>query len=338
MFFLQKAPIGVKNKLGNLSQIIDLKRYHFAYWFGKKIKKVQDKETTKRLLKTKPQMIPSLSDEIAKKIENAESFLLARLGATEGAVAGQYCERKLNIRSHYEKSTMDWFYSTSGFFADDNADKEEAMDLYAKITIDGLGDCDYLSAFFPKKIYMPFFFKYYAKKATPTFSDFGPYFDTPTDQTWLRGLRGKKVLVINSFADSIAHQYQRKDQLVKDKAYALPDFELLTYKTFVTQVGERPGDYKDFFQVLDKMLRDIKQIDFDVALVGAGAYGFPIAVEIKRMGKIAIETCGKTPAFFGVYGERDIKDGVEQYMTEAWIRPMEEPPKKYKEIENGCYW
>ena len=28
----------------------------------------------------------------------------------------------------------------------------------------------------------------------------------------------------------------------------------------------------------------------------------------------------------------------EKYMTDAWIRPMEEPPKKFKEVEGGCYW
>ena len=56
------------------------------------------------------------------------------------------------------------------------------------------------------------------------------------------------------------------------------------------------------------------------------------------MGKIAIETCGRTPLFFGIYGEKDVKSGVEKYMTDAWIRPMEEPPQKFKEVENGCYW
>jgi hypothetical protein len=112
----------------------------------------------------------------------------------------------------------------------------------------------------------------------------------------------------------------------------------LVYKTYVTQVGERPGGFKNSFEVLEKMLNDIKKIDFDVALIGAGAYGFPIAVEIKRMGKIAIETCGRTPLFFGIYGERDVKYGIKENMTEAWIRPLENPPEKFKKVENGCYW
>ena len=144
--------------------------------------------------------------------------------------------------------------------------------------------------------------------------------------------------MINSFTESIEHQYKRKSELVKSPEFELPDFKLLTYKTFVTQVGERVEGFSNSFQVLDKMISDIRKIDFDIALIGAGAYGFPIAVEVKRMGKIALETCGRTPLFFGIYGERDIRHGLEQYMTDAWIRPMEEPPKRYKDIEDGCYW
>lgn len=319
------------------SKKMQLLKLKIAYRIGRFLKK-KDKEITKKFLNQPIRMIPSLANEIATWIESGKPMLLARLGGTEGCIAGQYCEKELSLRKEYEAGILEWLFNTSGFFADDYDDKNKAVDQYAQLTIDGLVECDYLSATFPPKIYMPFFFKYYAKNATPTFSDFGPYFKIPIEKTWIRALSGKKVLVINSFTDSIEYQYRRKDKLIKDKAYELPDFELITYKTYVTQVGERPGGYKNFFQVLDKMISDIKKIDFDVALIGAGAYGFPIAVEIKRMGRIAIETCGKTPTFFGVYGERDLKDGVEKYMTDAWIRPMEEPPKKFKEIENGCYW
>ena len=315
----------------------ELKKLKIAYKIGRKLKK-KDKEITKMFLNQPIRMIPSLTDELSEWIKSGKPMLLARLGGTEGNIAGQYCEKELSLRKEYAPEVLKWLFSTSGFFADDYETKTKAVDEYARLTLDGLKECDYLSATFPPKIYMPYFFKHYATNATPTFSDFGPYFDIPIEKTWVGALKGKKVLVINSFTDSIEYQYKRKDKLVKDKAFELPDFKLITYKTFVTQVGERPGGFKNYFQVLDRMLSDIKKIDFDVALIGAGAYGFPIAVEVKRMGKIAIETCGKTPTFFGVYGERDLKDGVGEFMTDAWIRPMEEPPKKFKEIENGCYW
>lgn len=310
----------------------------FAYWYGKKYKNEKDKEITKKLLKKKPCTIPSIFDELADRIESGKPMLLARLGSSEGAITGSFCEKNLGEKKSYEDWLIDFFYLTSGFFSDDYDNKEKAIDEYAQLTLNGIGECDYLSAFWPSRPYMPFFFKYYAKNTTPTFSDFGPYFDYPTSRTWLRALEGKRVLVINSFTESIEQQYKRKEKLVKSKEYELPVFELLTYKTFVTQVGERPSEFKNFFQVLDKMIDDIKKIDFDIALIGAGAYGFPLAVEVKRMGKIALETCGATPLFFGIYGERQVRHGIEQYITDAWIRPIEEPPKRFKEVEGGCYW
>lgn len=302
----------------------------------------KDKETTKKYFKKwfgkTVKMIPDLTDELSERISSGIPTMLARLGGTEGSVVGQYCERELGLIKHYDTNTVNWLYTTSGFFADDYDDKEDAMDRYSRLTLDDLAECDYLSAMFPTKVYMPYLFKYYAVNATPTFTDFGPYFEIPTDKTWVRALAGKRVLVINSFTDSIAHQYSRKSEIVRSKEFELPDFELLTYKTVVTQVGERVGKYKNSFEVLEYMLGEIKKIDFDVALIGAGAYGFPIAAEIKRMGKIAMETCGNTPLFFGVYGERNLRQGCDKYMTDAWIRPMEEAPKEFKKVEDGCYW
>ena len=315
----------------------ELQRLKLAYKIGHKLGK-KDKEITKKYLKQPVRTIPSLSDEIAEWIESGKPMLLARLGGTEGNIAGQYCEKALKSRKDYASDTLDWLFTTSCFFADDYEDKTKAVDEYARLTLEGLKECDYLSAMFPPKIYMPYFFKNFATNAIPTFSDFGPYFDIPVEKSWIRALAGKKVLVINSFTESIEYQYKRKDKIAKSKEYELPDFELITYKTYVTQVGERPGGFTNSFQVLDKMVNDIRKIRFDVALIGAGCYGFPIAVEIKRMGKIALETCSRTPLFFGVYGERDVRHGLKDHMTDAWIRPMEEPPQKYKEIENGCYW
>ena len=147
-----------------------------AYRIGKKLGK-KDKDITKKLMDEPVRTLLSLSDDIAEHIENGRPMLLARLGGTEGNIAGQYCERKLKMRKDYNPKTLDWLFKTSGFFADDYDDKSQAVDKYAELTIEGLPDCDYLSAMFPTRIYMPYFFKRFAKNAVPTFSDLGPYFD-----------------------------------------------------------------------------------------------------------------------------------------------------------------
>ena len=42
---------------------------------------------------------------------------------------------------------------------------------------------------------------------------------------------------------------------------------------------------KSWFDALDKMYKDIRELDFDVAIVGCGAYGLPLAAKIKSLGK-----------------------------------------------------
>ena len=282
--------------------------------------------------------VPSLTREIGSFIESGKPMMMARLGNTEGRIAGQYCEKLVGLRKKYDKEWMNWLFTTSGFFADD-MDREEAADRYAKMTLDGLKECDFLSAMFPQKVYMPYLFHHYCPDTQPTFSDMGPYYDNiPTDETWIKYLGGKKVLAINSFAESIQMQYPAKRKLIANSPeYELPEFELKTYKTLCTQLDERPMGFKNFFEALEFMLGEIKQIDFDIALVGCGAYGFPMSVEIKKWGKQVFEICSATPKLFGIYDNRDVTQGA-KYLNENWIRPIESKPKNYKQVENGCYW
>lgn len=170
---------------------LQLSFLRLAYRIGKKLG-IKDKEITKFFFKRRIRTLRSLSDDIAQLIESGRPMLLARLGGTEGVIAGQYCERKLNMRDNYSQEMLDWLFTTSGFFADDYDDKSQAVDKYVELTIQEMSDCDYLSAMFPTKIYMPYFFKRFAKNAVPTNSDFGPYFDIETDKTWVRALKGKK--------------------------------------------------------------------------------------------------------------------------------------------------
>ena len=294
-------------------------------------------ESTNKLLKKPIVETKDLELEYADKIRKGMPFLVARLGNTEGTILGQYLGKKFGINKGYNDENKKWLLTTSGFFADDYENVDDAIDKYAELTLDGLSKVDYLCARWPESFYQPFFFHRFARNAVPTSREIWPY-ESPTAEMWYSGLAGKKVLVINSFADSIQRQFERKSELVNDPSYELPDFDLITYKSYVTQVGERPGNFRNFFEVLETMENDIVKLDFDVAIVGAGAYGFPLSVFIKDMGKCVMETCSSTSLYFGVYGQRHINCNIDRIRTDAWIRPIEQPPQRYKEVENGCYW
>lgn len=65
----------------------------------------------------------------------------------------------------------------------------------------------------------------------------------------------------------------------------LPQFELDTIKSVQTIAGERDDRFNTWFDALDYMKGEICKRDFDIALIGCGAYGFPLGAFVKSIGK-----------------------------------------------------
>ena len=86
--------------------------------------------------------------------------------------------------------------------------------------------------------------------------------------------------------------------------------------------------------------KNISSIDFDVALIGCGAYGFPLGSYVKELGKIAVHMGGDLQMFFGIMGNRwENNPAAISRMNEYWIRPTQgEIVNNNEMIENGCYW
>jgi hypothetical protein len=159
------------------------------------------------------------------------------------------------------------------------------------------------------------------------------YFEEP----WSEALRGKTVLVVSPFKDTIEKQYLQKDKLFRSKNM-LPNFNLVTYKS-VQSIGGNIN-FKDWNEALLKMEHDIFNIKFDIAIIGAGAYGLPLAAFIKKMGKISIHMGGATQLLFGIKGRRwENHKFISKLFNEKWVYPsVDERPGDYKKVEGGCYW
>ena len=154
---------------------------------------------------------------------------------------------------------------------------------------------------------------------------------------WSAALEGKRVLVVHPFEDSIKEQYGKKHLLFEDKSI-LPDFELITLKTYQTHGGgntDLPWDvcYND-------MVSKINDIDYDVALVGCGAYGLPLCDVVKKMGKPAIHVGGGLQIMFGIKGNRwDSMPAVNKYYNDYWKRPYySEKTRNHQVVEGSTYW
>ncbi len=166
------------------------------------------------------------------------------------------------------------------------------------------------------------------------FSAIEPFF---IENNWTNCLGGKKVLVVSSHINSIEHQYSKVDKIWNGKLFK-NKFELYLLKSpFQPQFEQY---HNTWFETLDWLKQSIKEIDFDVLLIGAGAYGLPLAVEAKRLGKVGIHLGGAIQLLFGLKGKRwsSSPDFISLH-NDYWIHPLKEdtPPNK-EMIEGGCYW
>lgn len=163
-----------------------------------------------------------------------------------------------------------------------------------------------------------------------------PYYH---DQPWSQHLAGKRVLVISPFAETIQVQYQRRQEVWRVKPELLPDFQLLTLPTPLSAFLTTPL-YPDWFAALDAMCEKMSSIEFDVAIVGAGAWSLPLAAHAKSLGACAIHLGGGTQILFGIKGGRwDTNPRITAFFSEAWTRPApSETPQEVRKIEGGCYW
>lgn len=162
---------------------------------------------------------------------------------------------------------------------------------------------------------------------------------------WTAALKGKKVLVIHPFTETIVRQYKEKRQeifskVVMDADSVLPQFDLIPLKAIQTCAGQRDERFDSWFEALSYMEEECQKIDFDVAIIGCGAYGFPLACNIKRRGKVAIHMGGATQLMFGILGRRwDTAEFRENVVNASWTRPSrKEQPIEFLKVEGGCYW
>ncbi|WP_224998098.1 hypothetical protein [Cesiribacter sp. SM1] len=166
-------------------------------------------------------------------------------------------------------------------------------------------------------------------------SDLEPYYH---QDPWTNVLKGKKILVVHPFEESIRRQYKKRKYLFKDERI-LPEFDLKVVKA-VQSIANNNVIYKNWFEALDSMKEKIIKEDFDIALIGCGAYGFPLAGFVKSIGKKSVHIGGAVQVIFGIKGARwDDKKFFQSLYNEHWIRPVQNDfPENYQQVEGGCYW
>lgn len=167
---------------------------------------------------------------------------------------------------------------------------------------------------------------------------------------WTKALEGKRVLVVHPFASQIKDQYDNHRTELFENPEVLPKFHLEVIPA-VQSIGGEDNGFSDWFEALEWMENEIDRHDYDVCLIGCGAYGMPLAAHVKRQGKKAVHLGGALQLLFGIKGKRwedpnyadiwGVPNG--EYLNlvsrKGWVRPGNVgKPHNASKVEGACYW
>ena len=305
--------------------------------------------------KVKPFQKEKDADKVSRIIYNElikeKPSMIARYGATELSCIINYLGIKRgrpNLFRYLLGKELDWWWHESNLLQLENwsgffPPTEEKVAKYCDMMLNDSKELDILVSWLPDERRLePYIGANFFVQGL--FLD--PFWST---SPWTRALAGKKVLVVHPFAKLIEKQYCENREKLFAHPDMLPQFELRAIPAIQSLGGESNG-FQDWFEALAYMEQKIDQQDYDIALLGCGAYGFPLAAHIKRSGKKAVHMGGSLQLLFGIIGKRweNPSYGAEELGTTGkyptlinkyWVRPDHiGRPQNAKEVEGGCYW
>ncbi len=284
-----------------------------------------------------------VSEIIQQKLLDDSPCMIARFGANELATMVNWLgisEHRNRYFSFIKNESPAWWWNQNiiskmhegaGFFPAET----DYLEKFCHLMMEDMPLVDVLGSWLPGEHY----FKRELKDAVKVqLLTLDPYWSRIP---WTKALAGKKVLIIHPFAETIQKQYKKRELLFKNRL--LPEFELLTIRAVQSIAGTKTP-FSDWFEALDYMKGKIDETNFDICLIGAGAYGFPLAAHVKRLGKKSFHIGGSLQLLFGIRGKRweqgyhDVYDYA-GLVNQHWVSPgSEEKPANADVVEGGCYW
>lgn len=162
---------------------------------------------------------------------------------------------------------------------------------------------------------------------------------------YLPYLRDARVLIISSIADVLVPRARRDVFEAVWSRIGAPwpqprSVEALSFP-FIYDVSVQ-SRYKSAWAVLDEVTREMARVEFDIALIAAGALGSPIALAAKDLGAVGISLGGHLQVLFGVHGKRwlDDPEWSTRYINDAWVAPpADRKPRTSRGLtDDGAYW
>jgi len=270
---------------------------------------------------------------VRELVSLGKPFMISRLGSVELSCLRHYREKRQKGKIGYSGKIRSTMSNPAGYFPLDDA----SLDAFAELYLEHIPHVDLMGVWFNR--YEDVICNTCCGNAALVDLDcLEPFrFLNP----WSALLAGKRVLVVHPFVESIRKQYEEKRRLLFPSPDVLPDFELKTLKSVQSIAGAKV-DFVTWFDAYHYMCDQMEKVGFDVCIIGAGAYGLPLASFAKQLGKQAIHLGGVTQILFGIIGkrwEREYADTTAKLFNEHWVRPLpSETPVNKDRIERSCYW
>jgi hypothetical protein len=285
---------------------------------------------------------------ITKQLINDNPCMIARLGANEIQATACYLGKKKyrginHVLSYLRNETPRWWWTdkqikamelNAGFFHA----SEERLTQFAELMTEDMKLVDILGSWLPEERW---FKDLLSQAVCVRLRYLEPFWAA---KPWTACLKGKRVLVVHPFAKSIERQYERREELFSNPDL-LPAFASLRTIKAVQSIGNETGGFDTWFDALKWMEDEMDKEPYDVALIGCGAYGFPLAAHAKRTGHKAVHLGGALQLLFGIKGKRwfspdgDVYDDYHHLLRPSWVWPEEtDKPKHADDVEGGCYW
>lgn len=290
-----------------------------------------------------PSDIEGVNAIIHKAIEAGQPYMIARFGAFEVSAVANYKGVRDNPHSilaylhgdinewWWNKSIIEHLKNNAGFFPNTILNVQK----FGELMLEDSKQVDLLGSWCKEEFYLS---EELINAQKVNLGDIRPnfYWDGIAP-CWPQALKGKRVLMIHPFVDTMKKQYEKRELLFPNKNF-LPEYTLLTLKS-VQSIGGI-CEFESWFDALNYMKSEMNKIEYDVCIIGCGAYGFPLAAHAKRTGHVAIHLGGITQLMYGIYGNRWINQNYwKPLFNEHWVRPSEsEKPQTANNVEGACYW
>lgn len=279
------------------------------------------------------------SDAIKGKLSSPNPVMIGRLGSVELGIIIKYLHQKEKFRYFkYITGKIDSYWWEANLFrsASNNAGifppNPDTLSKFSELMLSDVVQLDILGSW---RLEEKFLADKLSRVIRVSLEDIEPFYHS---DPWSEALADKTVLVVHPFSESIQLQYDKRKLLFQNKRI-LPDFHLKTIKAVQSIAHNRTG-FKDWFEAFEYMKNEITNMDFDIAIIGCGAYGFPLSAHVKRMGKKAVHLGGAAQLLFGIIGKRwETREYYSKLVNEHWVRPNQnETPPGFDKVESGCYW